>query len=387
MHRCPVRSFAVVTLLVAPLACFAPEISNDDDGDAASSGAAGSSMTASTADDGPSSQTTTASASATTADDTGDSASAGTGDDATDTGTLPEGGHVAYVLEGGLYVQEATPGSEPRALTPELDALAPGVDEAFVQLASDGAWLLLSSERFDPQCMGYACLSVVDIGVTQGTAVLDGDGAPIRFGSGNGAALTRGAGAIVFGAEGVHTRDLHWTERSGDAWTAPVVLTADSPYAYNTMPRLDVNEQRVVFDCGDAPYGDVGTAICEVGIGGDGFRVAWTPDQLPAGGSAGGFLHHPSYRPDGGIVFESSWIGEQVWVLAPGAAEPVQLRPDHHNDNAPCVLPDGRVVSLWLGREGSSGVHELALKQADGSGDDMLLIDRDISDVGTACGL
>ena len=141
-------------------------------------------------------------------------------------------------------------------------------------------------------------------------------------------------------------------------------------------------------DCGDVPYGDVGTAICEVGIGGDGFRVIWTPDQVPeGGGTTDVFLHHPSYTPDGGIVFEASWTGEQLWVLAPGAAAPVLLRADHHNDNAPCGLPDGRVASLWLGRRGSSGVHELAIKNADGSGDGMLLIDRDISDVGTACGL
>jgi len=224
-------------------------------------------------------------------------------------------------------------------------------------LSSDGAWLLLSSERFDAQCAGYPCLSVVDIDVTAGEAVLGPDGAPIRHGSGNGGAITRGGSAIAFGAEGVHVRDLHFTTRTETGWSTPIVLTADSTYAFNTMPRFDVNEQLLVFDCGEAPYGDLGTAICEVGIDGSGFRVVWTPDQVPTGGTDVGFLHHPSYTPDGGIVFEASWTGEQVWVLANGAAEPVLLRPDHNNDNAPCVLPDGRMVSLWLGRPGSAGLH------------------------------
>lgn len=380
---------AVLVSAVAP-ACFMPEPADEGGVTAGSAGATDDATTSPEPTGGadatdPSDPTAPTDPSGT--DPTTDTVD-DTGDDATDTGVVPEGGHVAYVLEGGLWVQEATPGTEPRLLGPELDALAPGVDEDFVQLSSDGAWLLLSSERFDAQCAGYACLSVVDIGVTQAEAVLDTDGAPIRFSSGNGGAITRGGTAIAFGAEGVHTRDLHWTERTDAGWTAPVVITADSPYAYNTLPRLDVNEQLVVFDCGDVPYGDVGTAICEVGIGGDGFRVVWTPDQVPAGGGTTDvFLHHPSYTPDGGIVFEASWTGEQLWALAPGAAEPVLLRADHHNDNAPCVLPDGRVASLWLGRRGSSGVHELAIKNADGSGDGMLLIDRDIADVGTACGL
>lgn len=387
MHRFSWPLAAIVFApLVGPTACFLPESpagGDTDDGDdaPADSGDDGSSGTPQPSETGsdPTSNSTTEPTG--TVDDTGDETTG-------DTGTQPEGGHVAYVLEGGLHVQAATPGSEPRALTPELDALAPGVDEGFVQLSSDGEWLLLSSERFDAQCAGYPCLSVVDIGVTAGEAVLDPGGAPIRYGSGNGGAITRGGSAIAFGGEGgVHTRDLLFTTRAETGWSTPIVLTADSPYDFNTMPRFDVNEQLLVFDCGPAPYGDIGTAICEVGIDGSGFRVVWTPDQAPAGGTAGGFLHHPSYTPDGGIVFEAAWTGEQVWVLANGAAEPVLLRPDHNNDNAPCVLPDGRVVSLWLGRRGSAGIHELAIKAADGSGDDMLLIERDIADVGTACGL
>lgn len=368
-------------------ACFLPEIENGDGGETDAGGTSGDAPSTTSADSGvmTAGDTDDPTAGDPTTDPTVDPDA--TGDATTETGDVPEGGHVAFVLEGALWVLDAVPGGVMRELGPELDALAPGIDENFVQLSADGQWLLLSSERFDPQCAGYPCLSVVDIGATHGEAVLDTGGAPIRHGSGNGAAITRGGTAIAFSAPGVHERDLHFTERTDAGWTPPVLLTADSPYAYNALPRLDVNEQLIVFDCGDLPYGDTGTAICEVGIGGDGFRVVWTPDQAPTGATAGGFLHHPSYTPDGGIVFEAEWTGEQLWLLTPGAAEPVLLRPDHHNDNAPCVLPDGRIVSLWLGRRGSSGVHELALKQADGSGDDMLLIDRDIVDVGTACGL
>jgi hypothetical protein len=318
------------------------------------------------------------------ADESGDDGP--TDDSGDDSGPPPEGGHLAFVLEGELYVMPAEARAPMRALTSELDALASGLDEDFVQISADGEWLLISSERFDPRCAGYPCLSVLPIDAGSAEAVIDANGEPLRGSSGNGAILTRGGSAIVYSAEGTHTRDLYYTSDEGEAWSAPTLLTAESPYAYNAMPRLDVDEQRVVFDCGDQPYGDVGTAICEVGIDGSGLRVVWAPDQAPRGTEPGGFLHHPSYTPGGGIVFEAAWSGEQVWVLEPGATEPVLLRPDHENDNAPCVLPDGRVASLWLGREGGSGLHELTLKSADGETAQVLLLDRDVADVGLGCG-
>jgi hypothetical protein len=57
------------------------------------------------------------------------------------------------------------------------------------------------------------------------------------------------------------------------------------------------------------------------------------------------------------------------------------------NDNSPCVLPDGRIVSLWLGRPGNrNGVHELKVMNEDGSRARMLLENVDVDDIGTGCG-
>ena len=66
---------------------------------------------------------------------------------------------------------------------------------------------------------------------------------------------------------------------------------------------------------------------------------------------------------------------------------PVQIEASFTNDNSPCVLPDGRVVSLWLNGPGNDpGLHELKVMDADGSNEFRVLIGVDVSDSGIGCG-
>jgi hypothetical protein len=357
----------VCALLVA--GCFSPDAIDGLDGDDAdtdaSSGGDGN-------DDGDSSGE---------GDSTGSDTDAG--EDPT-SGTGPGEGQLAFALDGGLWLMAAQPGAEPRALGPELDALAPGLDDPFVQISRDGGWLLFSSERFDSACIGYTCLTRAPVDLSDAAVVRGPDQQPIR--SSDGAAIGTGGTVIVFTAEGgPHVRDLWRIDQDGDLWTAPVLLTGDSPYAFNTLPQIDEPVWRVAFDCGDEPYAAEGTAVCEVAIDATGFVVLWSPAQAPAGLDPGGALHHPSYTASGGVVFEASWGGEQIWVLEPGAAEPTLLRADHFNDNTPCALPDGRIASLWLGNPDGAGLHELELKSADGATADVLLPGRDVFDAVLGC--
>ena len=55
-------------------------------------------------------------------------------------------------------------------------------------------------------------------------------------------------------------------------------------------------------------------------------------------------------------------------------------------DSSPCVLPDGRIVSLWLDRPEGSGAHEMKVMAADGRIFFMLLPDVDVLDGGIGCG-
>jgi len=109
--------------------------------------------------------------------------------------------------------------------------------------------------------------------------------------------------------------------------------------------------------------------------------------------------HHAAYAPDGSIVFEGTWNGgaEQVWRLAPGGQPELvnsektdEDRFRFTDDNSPCVLPDGRIVSLWLGRVGTTTAakpsgHELKIMGATGENATMLVTDVDVVDIGIGC--
>jgi hypothetical protein len=140
----------------------------------------------------------------------------------------------------------------------------------------------------------------------------------------------------------------------------------------------------VLFNCGDQQYAEEGTAICEVGSDGSGFRVVVTPADAPPGTTAGGSLHHADYEPDGGIVFQARW-NDAVWRLPPGGSVPEPVGPAFTADNAPCVLADGRVASLWLGRpENQAGQYELKVMTPDGASYAMLVTGVSVEDIG--CG-
>jgi hypothetical protein len=292
-------------------------------------------------------------------------------------------GTVTYTLPGGgVYRIEARVGAAAEDVSEALDALAPRAGDEWLNVSPDGAWLLLSTDRFDPDCAGWACLALVSADLSA-AEVLRVGGAVIH--GGFGVAAPGGDLVVYESGEGAHSLDLAAVVRGGDGWTAPVFLTAESPYAWNSQPAISADGARLVFNCGDEPYAAEDTAICEVAADGTGFRVVLSPDRMPS--DVANALNRPAYAPDGSIVFESDWGGtERIWRLSPGQDEPYLVTDVFTNDNSPCVLPDGRIVSLWLNREGGQGYHELKVMSADGSDYDMLVVDIDLLDGVMGCG-
>ncbi|MBI3962061.1 MAG: hypothetical protein HY335_04855, partial [Deinococcus sp.] len=301
--------------------------------------------------------------------------------------TLPAAvGYITFtVAESGVYRIAAQPGAMPENVSRALDQLAPGAGDEWLNMSPDGAWLLLSTDRFDPECVGWPCLALV-AGDLSAVVVVRAGGQVIH--PGGFSALASGGDLIVYlDSGGPHAQDLWVVTRRGGNWSAPVLLTGNSPYAFNHQPALSADGRQVVFDCADEPYGAQGTALCEVGTDGTGFRVMLTPAESPPGLPDSGALHQPDYAPDGSIVFEADWNGEQIWRLAPGASVPDRVSVLFNNDNSPCVLPDGTIASLWLNRpENVSGVHEIKVMAADGSSYLLALTDRDVADYGIGCG-
>jgi hypothetical protein len=293
---------------------------------------------------------------------------------------------IVYTLpDHTVWRVTACEGATPENISAALDTLAEGTEDGPINVSPDGAWLLIETDRFDSACAGWSCLALVAADLSSGDVVRIGDDVlhPEDY-----FAVAPGGSVVVYSEEGQsHTLDL-WaiTRTDGGAWSEPTLLTADSPYAWNHQPAFHPDGDRIVFDCGNEPYGAENTAICEVRIDSSAFRVIWSPDQAPTGTEPGGALHHADYTPTGGIVFEGDWGGEAIWHLEPDAPEPERVTEAFSNDNSPCVLPDGRIVSLWLNRSGGEGYHEIKVMAPDGSDDIMILIDQDVFDVGLGCG-
>jgi hypothetical protein len=288
-------------------------------------------------------------------------------------------GHVAYMLfDRKAYVVEARNGARPAEVSVLLNKVSKGEDES-IHIARDGSCFALVTTRFG--CESHACLAIVPSDISTGAQVeADGDAIHPK----GHVAIASGGAFVVYVGSGPHERDLFVTRRRGANWTSPVLLTGASKSAYNEQPALSYDGRKILLDCGSVPYGGEGTGICEVHLDGSGFRQVLTPGSGWAQGAK--TVRHPDYAPDGSIVFEAEREdGERIWRLPAGASRPIRLG-DYNNDNSPCVLPNGKVASLWLNRPISDGSHEIKVMEADGSSYSMALTGIDVVDSQVSCG-
>jgi hypothetical protein len=292
----------------------------------------------------------------------------------------PNGGWITFALLQGenerIYRLPITPNGTPEDITAVLDAIAPGEYSEWLNISSDGGWYILSTDRFDPECNGWPCLVITQDFVSFEVVKSGGTAVHAEY-----SAIANSGDLIVYKAgDGTHGRDLWAITRQGSAWSDPVELTTASPFFEHQPPGLSANGDSVIFACGDDPYAS--SALCEAATDGSSFTVRFQAADT----GRDTLLFHPRYAPDGAIVFEGEWDGEQLWRLAPGSDTPTLISA-HINDNSPCVLPSGLIVSLWLQREGNAaGLHEFKLMSADGEQYAMLLTGQDVFDIGTGCG-
>lgn len=292
-------------------------------------------------------------------------------------------GHIVYSLDNDMvYRINAGAGATPENISTALNALSAGGNDGQLNVSPNGQWLLLRTERFHADCVGWDCLALVRGDLSAGEAVLTPNG--VIHAEGGGAVNNDGTLIVYPGGDGPHDQDLFAVRRTGGTWSAPALLTEASTYAFHTMPALSADGSKVLMDCSPTSYPS--RAICEVGTDGTGFRTVLDQTDSPPGLPDVGALHHPDYATDGSIVFEGDWDGEMIWRLPAGGSVPERVNVAYTNDNSPCVLADGRIVSLWLNRPDGSGDHELKVMNADGSAGAVILPGVDVFDVGLGCG-
>ena len=307
-------------------------------------------------------------------------------------------------LADGIYRVAPQANAVPQDLSTAFDVLdtqPPAFDDEFINTSPDGNWLVSQSARFG--CDAYPCLNLVAGNVASGQAIAINPAAPAGQPGEDGfvhhtgeglAAVANSGNRVVFVADGpVHNRDLWVTNRIGatNNWTIPQLLTAASPRNNNIYPAISTDGSQVLFDCGSSTDPQSGIeAICRVNTDGTGFveMIDGDDGQLPHEGGTPG-LHHPDFLAGGaGIVFESTWQGQQsIWTLATGSNSPARLPSAGTNHVGPCTLPSGHVASLDLSRPGNTmGLHEFHVANLTTPDKLYPLLDVDIFDIGIGCG-
>ena len=253
-------------------------------------------------------------------------------------------GHITYAHDGRVYQVEARENAEPVDISAALEA-SDGTEDLFLNASPDGKWLLVETDRFDPDCEGWPCLVLFAEGSTtvEVPKINPGSWDVIHPDDGI-SALSGDASLIVYSdqAEPPKTTDLFLVRKMDEGWEVRLNLTNRSPFLRNINPDLAPDESSMVFQCGDTGWEL--HSICEVRIDGSGFRVVVSPDSRPSDFPADVTLHNPSYAPDGSIVFAGNWETDRIWRLPADGSELLPIRDDHW---WPCVLPDGRIAAVF----------------------------------------
>ena len=295
-------------------------------------------------------------------------------------------GHVTYTLEGDVFRLATVPGARPENISALITPKGARQRDRRLNTSANGAFYVFETGNVDSACNGTSCLAIAP-GSAPAEALLVLEGGNRIEGAANLSAVSNDGTVVLFAASGsAHPRDLFVTRRTGAAWSAAAALTGASTFDWNDLAAIHPDGTRVLFDCGSAPEASEGGSVCEVGIDGAGFKTVVTSADAPATVTHKGAVHHASYSPDGSVVFEANWDGERIWRKAGKVVTDLSTSA-FANDNSPCVLPDGRIVSLWLDRPGNAGgAHEIKVMGAQGDGAFLLLTGSDVSDVGIGCG-
>lgn len=293
-------------------------------------------------------------------------------------------GHFTYGVGDRVFRVEARVGASPQDVSSSLSRFGTGTRDRWLIPSPNGAHLVLSTDRLS--CTLGECLVIAPADLSTLTLVRPGgtevslEGTP---------ALTDDGATIVFPSrDGPHETDLWVTRKSNGVWTTATLLTGAATTAYNNMPALTFDGQRVLFDCGTQPYPESGgNDACVVALDGTGLRTLVRSTALP--NARQDFVQFPHDSLDG-VLFQSAWpIGaespESIWLLPPTGA-PTAIGSALSNAVSPCGLRDGRWGVLWLSRPGNAaGLHELTLMARDGAVLGALTPNVDIADIGIGC--
>ncbi len=290
---------------------------------------------------------------------------------------------IVYTVNGRIYSILPQADATPVSLSDQLDslsALPPGGSDAWASVSPNGDWILLATDRFGLSAWTGLVLLRSDLESAQVVRDYSGEAWHADY-----SAVASSGRIIVLCQVVTNIQHVFVITNLGNYWINVACLSSATVYSNQGNPRISADGTQVLFDGGLTPYSQEGTAVFRANIDGSGYTNLVGP-LSHAGGNISHSVRSPAFAPDGSIVFEADWNGEQIWRLVPGSTDPVVINSSYQNDNSPTVLQDGRVVSLWLDRPGGSGTHEIKIMNADGTGGFVILENVDVSDIGLTAG-
>jgi hypothetical protein len=270
-----------------------------------------------------------------------------------------------FVSKRGFERVALEPGATPESIRDLLPDVERGIEDEWMEISSNGRFFIMETER--EGCEDYACLTESKVDPLELATVQIGP--ELVHSSGPGAISNDGNTIVYTSDQGPHEYDLWAITRARIGWEDKRMLTEDSGWDFNENPTFSPDGSEILFDCHDEQYDPKGGAICEVSIEGAELVEVMNSEDGP-NPTNDSYVRHASFAPDGSIVFEAYWDKHvQLWRL-PEEGEPELINPTYENDYAPCVLSDGRVVSL---QDGTS------LKVMSPDGTEVDIIDLDIN--------
>lgn len=231
-------------------------------------------------------------------------------------------------------------------------------------VSSYGAWQVVESNR-PALCACWSCLAIAGNDGAPKPILLDDGGvmrSTGRWAVSNGGAFVVTTGQLIVDDPGDPPSSgtgftVHLQQAFGEPWTSENRSPGDAgALVYFDEPDISPDGARLLFSCRSSlvhdtmPPGEGQSAICRMRIfGTPEFEVVFDDRAAPAGLGAG-LVRRPVHGPEGAVYFEASWLGHpNVWRWHPEEGiSALGEDPESQPEAAPCVLPDGRIVSWAL---------------------------------------
>ena len=277
--------------------------------------------------------------------------------------------YISYMLNNEALIVEAKEEGEVTNVSKHLAGINTG-EEKWINISPNGEWLLLESTKLDEDCEGWGCLIYGKRDLSEFKTIKTANNEVIH--TEGFSAISSTGDFIVIHMSGEQRNDLFVSKNTNDVWSDLKSITENSPSNDNKNPAISADGTEVLFDCGEN--------ICIVNSDGSNFKTLIKPQD-------GNFdaVRYADFGTKRDIIFEGDNGSEQIWIYNRETKKIIIMDESKANDNSPCVLSNGEVVSLWMEREREGdSIHEL--KVMTNASHFMAVTNQDITDFGIGCG-